>query len=167
MSSIRILGIDPGLTHMGWGIIEKSGHDLRFIACGTISPKAKQPIAARLKTLHDELQRICDLYKPNVAAIEETFVNTNSKSSLTLGNARGAILLSLSIAGLEINEYAARLVKKSITGSGRAEKEQVEMMVQTILPACRPSDGEKNHRADTYDALAIAITHANHNPKFM
>ena len=153
----KILGIDPGLQHMGWGVIEVDGSKLSFIACGTCSPKAKQPLAPRLKNLHDEVQRVCNTYNPDVAAIEETFVSINGASTLKLGNARGAILLSLALEGLDVHEYAARLVKKSITGSGRADKEQMAMMVQTLLPACR----NEPHSFDAMDALAIAITHAH------
>ncbi len=143
---------------MGWGVIDKNGSALSYVACGVCSPKPKQPMANRLKILHDEITRVCESYKPDEAAIEETFVSINASSTLKLGNARGAIMLSLAIAGLDVTEYAARLIKKTITGSGKADKAQITMMVEILLPACR---GESSSE-DAMDALAIAITHANH-----
>jgi crossover junction endodeoxyribonuclease RuvC len=154
---MRILGIDPGLNHTGWGIIEQQrGGMLRYIASGTVSTKPKDPLDMRLLALHQEIERVSDAYKPEEAAIEETFVNVNASSTLKLGNARGALILSLAVAGMPVQEYAATLVKKSIVGAGRAEKGQVGMMVKTLLPAC------DEQGADALDALAIAICHANH-----
>jgi crossover junction endodeoxyribonuclease RuvC len=144
---------------MGWGIIDQQGSSLSFVAAGTCSPKPKQPMAERLFQLHEEVERIKALHAPHVAAIEETFVNVNAASTLKLGNARGAIMLSLAISGLAVHEYAARLVKKTVVGSGRAEKGQIEMMVNVLLPATR----QQKLSADAYDALAIAICHANHS----
>lgn len=155
----RILGIDPGLTHTGWGVISAKGNALSFVACGVISPNTKLEMPARLKILHDELEKIIALYKPDESAIEETFVNKNALSSLKLGQARGAAMLTLSLAGLSVAEYSANLVKKSVVGSGHAQKEQVAMMVKMLLPT---SDAAK---ADAADALAVAITHAHHRNK--
>lgn len=156
-----ILGIDPGLQKTGWGMIESKGSSLRFIACGTIKPYTKLSLAERLFTLNDELQDVIRKYRPNEAAIEETFVSVNGASTLKLGQARGALLLSLSLAGLPVSEYAATLVKKTITGVGRAEKGQVGMMVRTLLPHARES--LQTAGEDALDALAIAICHSQTN----
>lgn len=153
---MRILGIDPGLAHTGWGVIEASGNACKFIACGVISPSAKLPMIDRLQMLHEGVHAAVRTYAPEVAAIEETFVNMNGASTLKLANARGALLLSLALAGLSVHEYAARLVKQSVTGSGRAEKDQVAQMVRVLLPQAG------THKADAMDALAIALCHAQH-----
>lgn len=151
-----ILGIDPGLQHTGWGIIESRGNSLSYVACGSISTNPKQEIAARILHLNQELSKIISFYQPQQAAIEETFVNKNASSSLKLGHARGALMLTVSLAGLPVNEYAATLVKKSVVGVGRAEKDQVIMMVKRILPSA------KIESEDAADALAVAVCHANH-----
>jgi crossover junction endodeoxyribonuclease RuvC len=151
-----IIGIDPGLSHTGWGIIDVQGNAQRFVACGVISPKPAWAMADRLFYLHDELHKVIALHRPGEAAIEETFVNKSGSSTLKLANARGALLLSLAIAGLPVTEYAARLIKQSVTGSGRAEKEQVAMMVRILLLQAGV------HKVDAMDALAIALTHAHH-----
>lgn len=151
-----ILGIDPGLLRTGWGIISMQGNALGYIACGVIKPDAKLLLHDRLRILHEQLEEIIARYKPHEAAIEETFVNINGDSTLKLGQARGAILLSLALAGLPVSDYAATLVKKSIVGVGRAEKEQVMMMVHALLPGANVSG------SDAADALAVAICHANH-----
>ncbi len=153
-----ILGIDPGLQHTGLGLIEARGNALKFIHCETISPKANQPLEARLQQLYDGVRALLTRYAPDVAAIEETFVTANGQSTLKLGQARGALILTLALAGLPVHEYAARLVKKTITGSGAAHKDQIAMMVKTLLPASSAQS------ADAADALAVAITHAQHAP---
>lgn len=152
----RILGIDPGLQHTGWGIIDVKGNQLSFVACGAVHSDPKLPTPDRLKQLHDGLHEIIQLHKPSEAAVEETFINKNASSSLKLGHARGAILLSLSLAGLDVHEYSATLVKKSVVGKGHAEKIQVAMMVKVLLPASSAAT------ADAADALAVAITHGHH-----
>ena len=152
----RILGIDPGLQHTGWGVIQHSGNQLSYIASGTIHTQSKAPLAKRLQQLHEGLEAVVSQHQLNVAAVEETFVNKNAASSLKLGHARGAIMLSLSLAGLEVHEYSANLVKKSVVGKGHADKNQVAMMVNILLPAATPDT------ADAADALAVAITHAHH-----
>ena len=150
-----ILGIDPGLTHTGWGIIDSQQNRLSFVACGRITPPAKAAMALRLKHLHDELSRVLVLYAPQEAAIEETFVNVSGASSLKLGQARGALMLSVSLANLALSEYSATQVKKSVVGTGHASKEQIAMMVKTLLPASNAAS------ADSADALAVAITHSH------
>lgn len=152
-----ILGIDPGLNKTGWGIIAKNGNRLSYIACGVIKSDSKQPMPLRLLALCDGLREVIELYKPDECAIEETFVNKNPSSSLKLGHARGALMLTASLAGLNPYEYAATLVKKSIVGVGRAEKNQVAVMVQHLLPGARISS------EDAADALAVAICHSSHS----
>lgn len=151
----RILGIDPGLQHTGWGLISSRGNQLSFIACGTIHTDAKILVAERLRQLHDGINKVIEIYQPQESAVEETFVNKNNASSLKLGQARGAILLSLSLTGLSVAEYSTNLVKKSVVGTGHADKNQIAMMVKTLLPA---SDAKG---ADAADALAVAICHAH------
>ncbi len=151
-----VLGIDPGLQRTGWGIINKQGTALRYIASGLIQPNAKAPLPERLAALHDGIQQVTSQFGPDCAAIEETFVSVNGASTLKLGQARGAILLSLAISTLPVSEYAATLVKKTIVGVGRAEKQQVGLMVRHLLPGCDVT------QADEADALAIAICHAGH-----
>ena len=152
-----ILGIDPGLRHTGWGVIRSDGHALRYVASGVIHPPTDAPLSRRLHVLHEALSVVMATHQPQTAAIEQTFVSSNAASTLKLGNARGALLLSLAIHGLEVAEYDATLIKKSITGAGRAGKDQMGMMVRTLLPACT---GEAS--ADALDALAVAITHSQY-----
>ena len=152
-----ILGIDPGLVNTGWGIIHQENNSLKFIACGTIITKAKEEMPARLKFINDELVKVLNTYTIDEAAIEETFVNKNNLTSLKLGHARGAIILTLSLADISVSEYSATNVKKAVVGTGRAEKTQVEAMIKVLLPK---SNVGSEHEAD---ALAIAITHANTN----
>ncbi len=150
-----ILGVDPGLQRTGWGIIRYHSNQLSYIACGIISSDAKAPLAFRIQQLHDGLQSAIAIYKPEEAAVEETFVNVNPASTLKLGQARGGILLTLSLAHLPVYEYSATLVKKSVVGSGHAAKDQVGMMIKTLLPASKATG------ADAADALAVAICHAH------
>lgn len=160
MTPIRIIGIDPGLVSTGWGVIEKQGSSLRFIACGTIAPNAKAPLSERLAFLHHELNALLQTHQPTSAAIEETFVTANGASTLKLGQARGALIVTLAATGLPVAEYAARLVKKAIVGTGAADKNQVGQMVGVLLPQSRDALAACKH--DAADALAIAICHANH-----
>lgn len=131
------------------------GNQLSFVACGVINTDSKNSTAERLREIHDGIGKVVNLYKPQEAAVEETFVNKNSGSSLKLGQARGAILLSLSLEGLGVCEYSTNLVKKSVVGTGHADKKQVAMMVKTLLPS---SNATSN---DAADALAVAICHAH------
>lgn len=150
-----ILGIDPGLQHTGWGIISTNGNQISFISCGTVHSTPKSDMAQRLIQLHDGIKQAISLYKPEEAAIEETFVNKNSLSSLKLGQARGAIMLSIAMHGLSVAEYSTNLIKKSLVGTGHADKQQVAMMVKTLLPSSNANG------ADASDALAVAICHAH------
>ena len=154
---MRILGIDPGLQRTGWGILEKTSNGtLRFVAADVITTPADQPIAERLLALHFGMNGVIAQYSPHYAAIEETFVNRNAQSSLKLSHARGAIMLTVAQSNLPLTEYAARLVKKTVVGTGRAEKQQVVAMLKLLLPGCQIS------QMDAADALAVAICHANH-----
>jgi crossover junction endodeoxyribonuclease RuvC len=153
---IRLIGIDPGLRNTGWGIIDCDGNRLAHVADGVVHSKPKDPLAARLGQLYDGLAEIIEAYAPAEAAIEETFVNANAVSTLKLGQARGIALLAPARAGLLVAEYPPNVVKKSVVGAGHAAKQQVQMMVATILPGCL------NATADAADALAVAICHAHH-----
>lgn len=152
----RVLGIDPGLQCTGWGVVEQDGNKLRFVESGVVKTDSKAPLDERLRTLYEGIKKICDFYQPNEAAIEETFVNKNPGSSLKLGQARGAVLLTLALANLPVQEYAATLVKKSVVGVGRAEKNQIAAMVQILLP------GARGVTHDALDALAVALCHLQH-----
>lgn len=153
---IRIIGIDPGLRNTGWGVIESQGPSLRFVACGTVHSDQSLTLADRLRQLFDGLSDIVHAHAPDEAAVEETFVNKDAKATLKLGHARGIALLVPSRAGIPVAEYAPNLVKKSIVGTGHAEKDQIRMMVKVLLPKADPKS------ADANDALAIALTHAQH-----
>jgi len=153
---VRILGIDPGLIKTGWGIIDHTGSSLKFIACGLIKPNNSLPLAERLSSLSEGLTQVITAYTPDTCSIEETFVNKNPMSSLKLGHARGALMLTVSLAGISLTEYAATLVKKSVTGVGRAEKNQVGMMVKQLMPTAQIES------EDAADALAVAICHSSH-----
>jgi crossover junction endodeoxyribonuclease RuvC len=157
---MKILGIDPGLQKCGWGIIEVDGNRLHYIACGLVRTKADAPLYVRLAQIDEGLLAIIMLHRPGVAAIEETFMNNNAASALKLGAARGAAIVASARHGLAVHEYAANLVKKSIVGNGHATKDQVGMMIRTLLPAVKTSAQKVG--ADEADALAIAICHAHH-----
>lgn len=157
----RILGIDPGLRHTGWGVIEAEGNAVRFVACGTISVSPSGTLPERVATLAEAMKEVVLTYNPHTAAIEETFVNKNPMSSLKLGHARGALMVSVSQAGVPLAEYAARLVKKTVTGVGKADKQQVEAMVKVLLPKAEVDS------ADAADALAVAICHASHATRIL
>ena len=150
-----IIGLDPGLGTTGWGIVAKSGSRLSHIANGQIKTDPKAPLAERLVTLDRELADVILAHRPDSGAVEEVFVNTNPQSTLKLGQARGVCLLALARAGMPVAEYATRLVKKALVGTGGAEKAQVQAMLRVLLP------GVKLAGADAADALAVAICHAH------
>ena len=152
-----ILGIDPGLQKTGWGIIECEGNRLRYVASGLLKTNPAYPLYARLAQLDAGMLRVLQDFSPHVAAIEETFVNKNPSSALKLGLARGVVMVCPARMGLEVAEYAANLIKKSVVGSGHASKEQISMMIRTLLP----HSGKVTE--DEADALAIAICHAHHS----
>jgi len=152
---MRVLGIDPGLRNMGWGVIEVSGSRLSHVANG-ICHSVGGDLAARLLSLHEQLTDMMHLYQPGAAAVEQTFVNKDGAGTLKLGQARGIAMLVPAQAGLTVGEYAPNAVKKAVVGVGHAEKHQVEHMVKLQLP------GVKIAGPDAADALAIAICHAHH-----
>jgi len=154
---MRIIGLDPGLQHTGWGVIDQDGSRLSFVAAGRISSVASQPLAERLAEIHAGLNAVIDAHQPQAAAVEETFVNKNPTSTLKLGLARGVALLTPALYKLQVYEYPANLIKKSVVGAGHAGKEQVQMMVRVLLPASSAVGS-----ADAADALAVAICHAHH-----
>lgn len=156
---MRILGVDPGLVSAGWGVIELVGTNLKFVACGTIAPKKDLTLSERLLVLHRELTTIIAQHAPTHSALEETFVSVNGASTLKLGQARGALLVTLAAAGLPVAEFSAKVVKKAIVGTGTADKHQMGQMVGVLLPAARESLAACKH--DAADALALAITAAN------
>ena len=137
-------------------MIEATGTRLAFVACGTVRSDGGDALAERLRTLHDGLATIIEAHKPHEAAVEETYVNRDPQSALKLGQARGIALLVPALAGLSVAEYSANLIKKTVTGAGHAEKTQVQMMVKVLLPRCDFGS------PDAADALAVAITHAQH-----
>lgn len=151
-----ILGLDPGLGCTGWGVIRAGGNRLGHVANGQIRTDTKAELPARLLELHGRLLALLAEHQPATAAVEEVFVNDNPQSTLKLGQARGVALLAAASLGVPVGEYAPRLVKKAVVGTGGAEKAQVHAMVQRLLP------GVKIAGADAGDALAVAITHAHH-----
>jgi crossover junction endodeoxyribonuclease RuvC len=154
---MRILGLDPGLRHTGWGIVDIDGSRLRHVADGRVDTPQKQALAARLLALQDGLDVIIERYRPDTAAVEETFVNKNPVSTLKLGMARGVVMLAPARAGLTVAEYSANHIKKSVVGAGHADKVQVQSMVSRLLPGVAISS------PDAADALATAICHAHHS----
>ena len=155
MNAIRILGLDPGLRRTGWGVIVLDGARLSHVAHGVIAPGEKLPFVERLLCLFEGITEVVSCHCPHEAAVEETFVTANGSSTLKLGHARAAAMLAPARAGLEVAEYAATVVKKSLVGTGGADKAQVAFMVRRILPTA----GDPT--ADAADALAVAIAHAH------
>lgn len=152
---MRVLGIDPGLRNMGWGVIDVEGSRMRHVANG-VCHSTGQDLASRLLSLHEQLTDVVARFQPDQAAVEHTFVNKDGAGTLKLGQARGIALLVPAQAGLEVGEYAPNKVKKTVVGVGHAEKHQVEHMVKLQLP------GAQINGPDAADALAIAICHAQY-----
>lgn len=150
---MRVLGIDPGLRNMGWGVIDVAGSRLSHVANGICHSEGKD-LALRLMSLHRQLSDVLARFQPTTAAVEQTFVNKDAVATLKLGQARGIALLVPAQAGLSVGEYAPNAVKKCVVGVGHADKRQIEHMVRMQLP------GVALAGADAADALAIAITHA-------
>ena len=153
---MRVLGLDPGLRITGWGIVDADGNRLRPVADGVIKSDDKLTLAERLAQLHRGVLAVIAQWAPEEAAVEQTFVNVNPESTLKLGQARGAVLLAPALSGLMVGEYSPASVKQAVVGTGRAAKEQVGMMVRTLLPGCLVKS------PDAADALAVAICHAHH-----
>ena len=154
-NAIRILGLDPGLRRTGWGVVEVEGSRLSHIAHGVIAPPCDLPLAARLLVLFEAITQIIVLHTPDEAAVEETFMTANGSSTLKLGHARAAAMIAPARAGLPVAEYAAKVVKKAVVGTGGADKHQVAFMIARLLPAAGAPT------ADAADALAVAIAHAH------
>ena len=153
---MRILGLDPGLRHTGWGVIDAVDNRLRHVANGVVRTSIGPSLAARLVELHEGIAAVIATYGPGEAAVEETFVNRNPTSTLKLGQARGVSLVVAARAGLVVAEYTPNLVKKTVVGTGHASKEQIQLMVGMLLPGTNVTD------PDAADALAVAVCHAHH-----
>ena len=151
---MRILGLDPGLRHTGWGIIDKNGSSISFVAAGVISADTDLMLAERLAQIHASLAKIIEEYSPQEAAIEETFVNVNPTSTLKLGQARGVAMLTPALYKIPVSEYTPNQIKKMVVGVGHATKPQVDMMVKKMMPTL-----PNKLPADAADALAIALCH--------
>jgi crossover junction endodeoxyribonuclease RuvC len=154
-NAIRIIGIDPGLRNMGWGVVESLGSSLSFVAAGTVRSDAKADLASRLCQLHDGLSEVLHQHMPHEAAVEQTFVNKDAKATLKLGQARGVAMLVPARSGLAVAEYAPNQVKKTVIGVGHGDKAQIKLMVNMLLPKAQYDSD------DAADALAIAICHAH------
>ena len=153
---MRILGLDPGLGTTGWGLIRAEGNRLSHSANGQLTTKPSAELPQRLASIADQLEALLAEHRPDATAVEEVFVNANPQSTLKLGQARGVVIMVAARSGIDVGEYAARLVKKAVVGVGNAEKTQVHAMVARLLP------GVKIAGPDAADALAVAITHAHH-----
>ena len=152
---MRLIGLDPGLRLTGWGVIEVEGNRLRHVAHGVVKVATSGTLAERLRELFEGVAGVVAAQRPVEAAVEETFVNVNPGSTLKLGQARGVVMLAPARAGLPVFEYSTNLVKKSVVGSGHADKNQIAMMVGRLLPGV-------DAKQDAADALAVAICHAHH-----
>jgi crossover junction endodeoxyribonuclease RuvC len=155
---MRVLGVDPGSSATGYGLIEREGGRIRHLRHGVLRPPAAAELAERLRFLHHGLVEIARAEAPEVAVVERVFLASNPRSALVLGQARGAILAGLGEAGVAVSELAARQVKKAITGSGEAQKAQIQAMVTRLLSL------ETVPPTDAADALALALTYAHAGP---
>ena len=154
----RVIGVDPGLTITGFGILDYKGGQIRTVAFGTIKPPAKESLPNRLEYLNSHMTELLEKFEPNAFAIEDTFFSQNLKSALLLGQARGVLLLAAASKGIPSMDYAPRKVKQSVVGNGAADKTQVQYMVQQILKMDEPPKP-----LDVSDALAIGLCHINQN----
>lgn len=155
-----IIGIDPGLIKTGWGVINKIDNQIKYIASGTIFTDSKLPMSERLLNIYKNVDELIKKYQPENFSIEETFVNNNPVSSLKLGHARGVAILAASMNNIPVFEYSPNLIKKTLTGAGKAEKQQMVAMVNYIFP------GITIKTEDEADSLCIAICHCNHMLKY-
>ena len=156
MAKVRIIGLDPGLRHTGWGVIEADGTRLSYVADGAVHSVNEDDLATRLLQIHQQILAVLDEFTPDEAAIEETFVNKDARATLKLGQARGVVMLAPVLRKIGVAEYAPNVIKKTVVGNGHAEKDQVKHMVKVLLPRAELKT------ADSVDALAIAICHAQH-----
>jgi crossover junction endodeoxyribonuclease RuvC len=155
-SAVLILGIDPGLNRCGWGVVASEGSRLTYVAHGVIKPNPQQQLASRLHDLFEALSAVIEQHRPHECAVEETFVNSNARAALALGQARGVALAAAARRGVVVAEYAPTTIKKAIVGSGGADKTQIAFMVRRLLPTA----GDVS--ADAADALGVALCHAAH-----
>ncbi|HYE16056.1 MAG TPA: crossover junction endodeoxyribonuclease RuvC [Pyrinomonadaceae bacterium] len=154
---MRVLGIDPGSETTGWGVVEGDARRYRAVDFGTVRARARERFAARLLKVSLGLEELIERFRPEVCAVEEAFFAVNAKTALKLGHVRGVVLLAAERAGVEIAEYAPRLIKQTVVGYGAAEKQQVQEMVRVLLKLRTPPAP-----FDASDALAVAITHLHH-----
>ena len=153
---MRIIGIDPGSRVTGYGVIATNGHEIGFVACGTIRTAGDPDFSRRLLTIFQDLCEVITTHSPEVAAVEDMFIATNPRSALKLGHARGAAVVAALHNNLAVFDYTARKVKQAVAGYGQAEKGQVQHMVRTLLEL------DSTPSKDAADALAVAICHAHH-----
>ena len=151
-----ILGIDPGIAIVGWGVIEYSGSRFKTLGYGSIQTPAGQATEERLAAIYDSLKKLIATYRPDEVAVEELFFNTNQTTGIRVAEARGVIIMCAHQCGVKIAEYTPLQVKQSVVGYGRAEKQQVITMVTMLLGLQKPPKPD-----DTADALAIAVCHAH------
>lgn len=151
----RIIGIDPGLLHTGWAIIEVAGSSRKYIASGVILPPTKIDFSKRLAYIFNGITELCEQFKPTECAIEIIFVNNNSKTTLLLGHARAAAITAVAVQDIPVFEYEPNKVKKALTGMGHADKDQIYKMLSILLPVAHPKTSDES------DAIAIALTHSN------
>lgn len=151
----RVLGIDPGLLHTGWAIVDTAGQTRKYVASGVILPPAKLPLSERLATIFRDVNELCETFSPNECSIEITFVNKNPQTTLLLGHARAAAIVAVANKNIPVFEYEPNKIKKALTGAGHADKSAINKMVKILLPAARPKT------ADEADAIAIALAHTN------
>jgi crossover junction endodeoxyribonuclease RuvC len=151
----RVLGIDPGLLHTGWAIIDVAGSTRKYVASGVILPPTKESLSQRLAFIFNNVSEICEKFQPNECSIEVIFVNKNGKTTLLLGQARAAAITAVAVRNIEVFEYEPNKVKKALTSTGHADKDQIYKMLSILLPAAHPKT------ADESDAIAIALTHVN------
>ena len=151
----RVLGIDPGLLHTGWAVIDTAGQTRTYIASGVILPKTTLPFPERLATIFRGVSELCETFEPDECSIEITFVNKNPKTTLILGHARAAAIVAVANRDIPVFEYEPNKIKKALTGAGHADKSAIDKMVQILLPTAHPKT------ADEADAIAIALAHTN------
>lgn len=151
----RILGIDPGLLHTGWSVIDSAGSTRTYIDSGVILPPKTGEMAMRLACVFDGVAKLCDQFQPDECSVEIIFVNKNPKTTLILGQARAAAIVAVATHDIPVFEYEPTKIKKALTGIGHADKDQVYKMVKMLLPAAQPKT------ADESDAIAIALAHSN------
>lgn len=152
---MRIIGIDPGLIHTGWAVIDTAGSTRKYIASGVILPPKSGELSERLAFIFDGITKICEQFEPNECSMELTFSNKNAKTTLILGHARAAAMVAVAVQNIPVFEYEPNKIKKAIAAAGHADKDAVYKMVKMLLPAAKPSS------ADESDAIAIALAHSN------